>query len=103
MKPFRCLLLLPGISEPSVLTLCEDDDGTLPILQGLVGGYVDRVVLSPGFDLWCHDEGRLLGLMPNRFNLCGNVVVTREEDGETKPLSDLDVYRLKGLPSKVPV
>ena len=104
MKPFRCILLIPGVHEPQVLTFCEDDEGTLPILQGLVGGLVDCVSLAPDFDLWCHDSGLLLGLQRNRFRLAGNVVVTRsDEEGRTKSLDDLDVHRLRALLSRVPV
>lgn len=103
MRVFRCLLLLPGVAEPQVLVLVEED-GTLPILQALVGGIVDCVSLQPDFDMWVHDEGRLLGLQPNRFNLCGNIVVTRSDDeGNTRSLDDLDVHRLKRLLSHVRV
>ena len=104
MRPFRCLLLIPRVMEPQVLTLCEDDGGTLPLLQALVGGCVDCVSLARDFDLWVHDEGRLLGLMTNRFNLAGNIVVTRtNEEGATLGLDDLDVHRLRALLAKVPV
>ena len=103
MKPFRCLLLIPGVREPQVLTLVEED-GTLPILQALVGGCVDCVSLAPDFDCWVHDEGLLLGLMPNRLRLVGNIVVTRnDEEGNTRSLDDLDVHRLRTLLARLPL
>jgi hypothetical protein len=98
VKPFRVLYLIPGIREPQVLTLLQDEEGTLPLLQSLVGGLIECVRIGHGFDAWINEEGRLLGLSSNRWNLVGPVVVCRSDDeGRTLPLDDLDVHRLRGL------
>lgn len=65
MRRFRCLYLIPGIREPQVLTLVQEE-GTLPLLQALVGGLIEYVSLTPVYDLWVNEEGLMLNLTRNR-------------------------------------
>lgn len=36
-------------------------------LQNLVGGYIERIVLRNGADLYCNEDGHRLQLPPNRL------------------------------------
>ena len=38
----------------------------LEFLQGCVGGWVEVVAVTSGLDMWCNEEGRLVGLPVNR-------------------------------------
>jgi len=38
---------------------------TLRELQGVVGGFIERLALGGGVELWMNEEGRILGLKPN--------------------------------------
>ncbi|MED4262009.1 DUF3846 domain-containing protein [Priestia aryabhattai] len=74
---------------------------TLSLLQDHVGGYVDCVHFE-GIDIWCHDEGMLLGLEPSLIikndpsprltqrdiMLAGPIIMTSHDDeGETVSLN----------------
>lgn len=72
-------------------------------VKGVVGGYIERVPLrdldSHDIDMWCNDEGKLLGLKQTillSYNgdiydtIVGNVVFTRNKDGETISLTKDD-------------
>lgn len=99
VKTLRVLLLHPGIAEPYDLTVvCDVDGSSLTPLQALVGGLIECVSLTKDHDMWIHEEGRLLGLCPNRAGLVGPIVVTRNDDeGNTRSLDEIDVQRLRPL------
>ena len=74
---------------------------TLSLLQDQVGGYVDCVHFE-GIDIWCHDEGMILGLEPSLIikndpspriterdiMLAGPIIITSHDDeGGTVSLS----------------
>jgi hypothetical protein len=105
----RVLFIAPGC-DPTELRV-DAAPVRLDAMQALVGGPIDRVVLSGthttgGLDLWVHDEGLLLGLPPNLCfkrdpshpPLVGNAFITRyTPDGETKSLSDEDLITARAL------
>lgn len=74
---------------------------TLESLQERVGGLIERTSLptDSSVDVWCNEEGLILGLMPNiitpEFNefLAGDIVIAGcdEETGETISLNDRQV------------
>lgn len=78
-------------------------------LQGLVGGYIEHVMIPDladrGIDLWVNDEGKLIGLTPTIGLihddelidvLNGTVVFTRfGTEGETFGLTDEDCDFIK--------
>lgn len=89
----RVLVLRVG-QRPSVETLEPDGDGRgyLTSLQRVVGGYVDCVVVD-GTDVWCNDEGLILGLPLNRelggHRLHGDLVLAGHDGrGNTVGLTD---------------
>ncbi len=80
----------PG-QESFIIEVDEKAD-TLPILQGLVGGYIELIrglTDNPSIDLWCDEEGRFKA--DPRYNIVhprdqfqgivGTVVVTRSTPG----------------------
>lgn len=48
---------------------------TLKAMQEIVGGYVEVIKLSPTVDLWCNEEGKLVGLPLNILLTHGDEVV----------------------------
>ena len=78
------------------LPFTKDIDGSLKSMQALVGGYIERVVLRDGIDLWCNEEGKLLNLPPNQFYgddmICGQFFVARSNrDGKLVNLNSYDI------------
>ena len=84
-------------------------DDSYKFLKNSVGGYVERVPLRDfedvGIDVWCNEEGKLVGLKPSialTYDgkiydcLVGDVVFTRyTEDGDTISLTDDDIKFIK--------
>lgn len=84
-------------------------DDSYKFLKNSVDGYVERVPLRDfedvGIDVWCNEEGELVGLKPSialTYDgkiydcLVGNVVFTRyTEDGDTISLTDDDIKFIK--------
>lgn len=102
-KPLHAIVLHVDSTEEPV----DIDRGAeLETLQGIVGGYIEAVAGNPDYTLtfWINEEGKLLGLPPNRRAtllwwrafpqmigrdiLCGPAVLTGGPDGrgETKSL-----------------
>ena len=67
---------------------------TLEALHAAVGGYVEAVSLDYGVCLLCNEEGKLIGLPPNRQVgndiIAGTFLIVGEADGEFRSLSDAD-------------
>jgi Domain of unknown function (DUF3846) len=53
------------IVEPNKTPRVEVIDNTLKTFQKLVGGYIEKVSLSPTIDVIINEEGKLIGLEPN--------------------------------------
>lgn len=108
-KPLRQIraLLYPVGAAPEVVIIHAEADSSLSALQTLVGGYVDRVIVKHdetgmgALDVWCNDEGILIGLPPNRLvtsgsgsqvPLFGPLVLCRANSaGEIVDLTDADL------------
>ena len=98
MKPFeekiRCLVVEPG-EKPTAQVI----ENTLEAKQEIVGGLIELVQLSDTADLICNEEGKLIGLPPNRILgddiIAGTfLVVGSEWDNENfVSLSDEDVEK----------
>lgn len=94
-----------GTPEVVDLDIVEDE---LAFLQGVVGGFIQAVPASDNATLWCNEEGKIMGLLPN-YNamsrtsahevllpgdiLAGDIVVTGgfDDEGETLGLSEEQV------------
>lgn len=79
-------------------------DGQLDDMQSIVGGSIQAVDLGAialipeleGYDLYCNEEGKLLGLPVNRFSpydyIAGQYFISKTGDeGETVTLTDDDI------------
>lgn len=65
-KKKETLPLVQGVViEPNGTVTAVEVDNSLQTLWRIVGGYVERVALNDGADLFCNEEGRLLDLLPN--------------------------------------
>jgi hypothetical protein len=77
-------------------------------LQALVGGQVQTVVLRPGLGLWCNEEGRLLGLAPNRVIPGLDLIhgpfflAAEDDDGELLSIEPRDVTAILATIGLVP-
>lgn len=102
MKPFIRVVIVSPLSAPVVAEV----EHTLEVMQKLVGGYVECVsilgdpVFGRGIDIWCNEEGKLIGLPQNRLFpngqdcLCGTFFVAAHEDGETVGLTEDEVTQV---------
>lgn len=82
-------------------------EGSLKVLQGAVGGWVQAIDLSDRLTMWLNEEGKLDGLIPNDFAtqmfcrrfgegtdiIVGNIVLTggTDDEGETLGLTQEQV------------
>ena len=55
------------VCEPDKPAEVREVEKSTASMQALVGGYFDCVRVLGGYDCWIHDEGRLIGLPPNRL------------------------------------
>lgn len=90
--------------EPKVI---EYED-TLENMQELVGGYIEAITLDDdGATLWCNEEGKYNGMLPNRplydskgnvaDILYGNIFITGSNDeGETISLTEEQIKKYSG-------
>lgn len=84
----------------------EAPEGSLRILQGAVGGYIQAVDLNENLTMWLNEEGKLEGLDTNLFGtllfrqrfgdvdtIVGNIVLTggTDDEGETLGLTEEQV------------
>ena len=78
-------------AEPVV----EEIEPGLKAMQAVVGGYIERVQLDASIDLWCNEEGRIIGLLPNRLAhanygpqpIHGDFFIAKYDGDETRGLS----------------
>lgn len=80
------------VKQPFCPAQVQNITGNLEDLQRLVGGLIECVydLDSENISIWCNDEGKLFGLLPNIWIydrqdlIVGTVVFTgNTEDGET--------------------
>lgn len=93
MKKLRIVVAEPG--RPAEI---REIDNTFQAMQAVVGGHLECLPIWSGHDLWINEEGKLLGLEPNRllstgrcdgsaWDVVGTLFVADNEDGETVSLS----------------
>jgi len=91
--------LVYRVGQAPVLTEVED---SLEGLQGVVGGYIEAVHISDSLALICNEEGKLIGLAPNRKlgrdTICGDfIVLASDDEGNFVSLSDDHVKFVQGM------
>lgn len=69
------------VANPGERAAIVEIPSTLEALQKVVGGYIEAVQVGPfqrmGLHLYVNEEGLLLGLPFNRFNLVGPILVSK--------------------------
>lgn len=90
-------MVVPVGRQPYVATMTKLQQ--LEYMQAIVGGYLEGVSLGHGLCLYCNEEGKLQGLLPNRVvrgdTIVGDFLVTRvDAEGETVSLTDEDIATL---------
>jgi len=106
----RNAVIIKTSGQPEVVDL-DQQDNELAYLQGVVGGYIEAVDVRDDMTLWCNEEGKIMGLVPN-YNamektsahdvlmpgdiIAGNVIITggTGDEGETLGLSEAQVLEL---------
>jgi hypothetical protein len=86
---YRVLVYKPGCPG-EVQTVAND----LSALQAIVGGYIEEVrsvMPIPELVLICNEEGRLLALPKNRFDIHGTFFITRCSGEDYASLTDADL------------
>lgn len=100
MKKIK-VIKFPVDSDPLVIDIdaAKDDESILAAMQEIVGGLLELVRLPDGLDLWCNEEGVLLGMTPNRI-VAGHVIhgdfflARHNEEGEPVSVTTDDIERL---------
>lgn len=73
------------IVKPNEEPVAEVIPNTLEALQKIVGGYIEMIPIRGKFYLVCNEEGKILGLPPNRnigFDVvAGTFLLVKEEPG----------------------
>ena len=67
-----CVLRVDPWTAPRTVTI----PNTLDALQAIVGGHIQAVPLEADVELICNEEGKLMGLPPNRQVGCDIIVGT---------------------------
>lgn len=74
------------IVKPEEKPYAEEIDCKLETFQSIVGGNIEEVYIESGTVLICHEEGKLLGLTPNRVIgndvICGTFFLAGDDGGE---------------------
>lgn len=91
------------------LKTIEWENDSYKLISTHVGGYIERIPITAldekNIDMWCNEEGKLIGLEPSialTHNgdivdmIMGNVVLTKTDgNGETISLTDDDIDFVK--------
>jgi hypothetical protein len=100
-------IIIKATGEKSVVEF--DEESSYKVLSGAVGGFIERVQLKGGLDLWLNEEGKLTGLPQNPIGtglwsdsygttdiIVGNIIITSgtDDEGNTLGLSDEQVAHL---------
>lgn len=86
------------VAEPGKPAEIREIDNTLEAMQAVVGGNLECLPICTGHDVWINEEGKLLGLEPNRmiatghgdgsaWDVVGTLFVADSDCGETISLS----------------
>lgn len=102
--------MLVVVKYPGEEAKIEDVDpseatGWLAYLRGIVGGKLELLRLGDKFDMWLHEEGKLLGLLPNLLTpgdiIVGPVVVTGHNGEETTGLTSSEARKVCDMLNKL--
>lgn len=93
----RVVVIKPGL--PAKIREVGHD---LASLQALVGGYIEHVFFKDNIGFLIHEEGKLIGLPPNRIDyhgdiLVGTVVIVKTCEGEFCSLTEAEAEDLRKL------
>jgi hypothetical protein len=96
--------------EPGKAAEVRDIENDLPVLQGLVGGYIEALNVVPPLLLICNEEGKLRGLQPNldlrgRYDvIVGPVLFTKSNsEGDFVSLNDIDIAKANDIVARTAV
>jgi hypothetical protein len=102
--------LVIGVDNSLEVIDLDAPEGSLKVLQGAVGGWIEAVDISETLTLWCNEEGKLLGMPANPFAtklsseaiqtsdwIAGNAVLTGgvDDEGDTLGLTEEQVETFK--------
>lgn len=97
-------LTFDGITLKEVNITTEDP---YDFVRDWVGGYIENIPMLSlsGLDMWCNEEGKLIGLMPTMALtykgelydvVCGNAcILGHDSEGNMTGLSDENIERVK--------
>ena len=88
------------VIEPGLPAEIQEVNHDLASLQSLVGGYIEHVSFKDDIGFLINEEGKLMGLPPNRINyygdiLVGTVVIVKTCEGEFCSLAEDEAERLR--------
>ena len=89
-----------GIKEPGMDWHFREVEDTLSTYQQIVGGYIELAYAgSDGILIFCNEEGKLLGMVPNielpYDTIVGTVFAVRsDEEGAFRSLTGEDIDKL---------
>lgn len=97
------VLIKAVVKRPNEDSEIVEIENSLESLQSIVGGWIERVpsIFNPKYDLYCNEEGKLMGLPPNIITrgtdvVVGTVVVVSSNSkGATIGLEQGDAERIK--------
>lgn len=86
------------IVEPKKQPYIKTVNDKLEDYQEIVGGWIESVTLSSDVILICNEEGKIMGLEPNRdlgFDvICGTFFLVGNDAPEFRDLTDAECERL---------
>jgi len=82
----KVIVYEPGVARGEL----REIDDTLEALQSVVGGYIEHVGILGGLAVVVNEEGRLMGLPPNRRGFVGPFFVARVAGEEYVSITDAD-------------
>lgn len=90
------------VIEPRFLAEIREVGHDLKSLLSLVGGYIEHVFFKDDIGFIINEEGKLMGLPPNRINyygdvLAGTVVIVKTCEGEFCSLSEAEAEDLRQM------
>jgi len=103
-------------TDGTKLVVTFDEESSYKLLSEAVGGYIERVQMKSGIDIWVNEEGKLIGLPQNPIGtalwadsygttdiIVGNIIITSgaDDEGNTLGLSDEQVTELMAYDRKL--
>ena len=106
--------LVIGVDGNTEVLDLDSSEGSLKVLQGAVGGWIEAVGLNANLTLWVNEEGKLDGLPVNNVAtkifqsvfgavdiIMGNVVLTggADDEGDDEGLTEEQIQMFKFIAS----